>query len=217
MAQDGFIFLHRKISDWEWYSDANTMRLFIHCLIKANYKDKQWHGILIKKGSFITSYEKLSIELGLTIRQIRTAIDKLKTTSEITYQSTNQYSIISINNWNKFQEDNRQNDNQMTIKRQTNDKQMTTTNKENKENKENKDNKLFIVPKVEEIENYCSELNYNIDAEAFFDFYQSKGWMVGKNKMKDWKAAVRNWARQGNSKIKKVSDKSKLIQLLRSG
>ena len=137
MAQDGFIFLHRKISDWEWYSDANTMRLFIHCLIKANYKDKQWHGILIKKGSFITSYEKLSIELGLTIRQIRTAIDKLKTTSEITYQSTNQYSIISINNWNKFQEDNKQIDNQTTIKRQTNDKRMTTTNKDNKDNKDN--------------------------------------------------------------------------------
>lgn len=53
----------------------------------------------------------------------------------------------------------------------------------------------FIPPNVEEVEQYCIERSNNIDAQSFIDFYESKGWMIGKNKMKDWKAAVRTWER----------------------
>lgn len=53
--------------------------------------------------------------------------------------------------------------------------------------------KKFVVPQVEEIKKYCEERKNNVDAERFFDYYESKGWMIGKNKMKDWKAAVRTW------------------------
>lgn len=55
--------------------------------------------------------------------------------------------------------------------------------------------KRFIPPSVEEVEQYCFERNNNIDAQSFINFYESKGWMIGKNKMKDWKAAVRTWER----------------------
>lgn len=55
--------------------------------------------------------------------------------------------------------------------------------------------KRFIPPSVEEVEQYCIERSDNIDAQSFIDFYESKGWMIGKNKMKDWKAAVRTWER----------------------
>lgn len=51
----------------------------------------------------------------------------------------------------------------------------------------------FNPPAVEEVAGYCAERRNNVDAQAWWDFYQSKGWMVGKNKMKDWKAAVRTW------------------------
>ena len=54
----------------------------------------------------------------------------------------------------------------------------------------------FIPPTVEEVRQYCHENNYSVDAERFVDFYECKGWMVGKNKMKNWKAAVRTWVRQ---------------------
>lgn len=54
-------------------------------------------------------------------------------------------------------------------------------------------NKSFIIPQIKEILEYCQERKNNVDAQKFFDFYESKGWMVGKNKMKDWKAAVRTW------------------------
>lgn len=53
----------------------------------------------------------------------------------------------------------------------------------------------FTPPTTEEVREYIREKGYNVDAEKFVDFYESKGWMVGKNKMKDWKASVRTWAR----------------------
>lgn len=55
--------------------------------------------------------------------------------------------------------------------------------------------KRFMPPSEEELEAYCREKSLSLDIERFIDFYASKGWMVGKNKMKDWKAAVRNWSR----------------------
>lgn len=57
--------------------------------------------------------------------------------------------------------------------------------------------KRFVKPSVEEIEGYCKEAGYEISAQHFFDYYEANGWRVGKNPMKDWKATVRNWARNG--------------------
>lgn len=59
---------------------------------------------------------------------------------------------------------------------------------------------LFKKPSLDDIKNYCILRNNNIDAEAFIDFYSSKNWMIGKNKMKDWKAAVRTWERRDAKK-----------------
>lgn len=55
--------------------------------------------------------------------------------------------------------------------------------------------KKFTPPTVEEVKEYCDEKGFSFDPGAFVDFYESKNWYVGKNKMKDWKAAARNWAR----------------------
>ena len=60
-------------------------------------------------------------------------------------------------------------------------------------NKEEPKRKIFTKPTVEEINQYCLERNNGINAEAFYDFYESKDWYVGKNKMKDWKACIRTW------------------------
>jgi len=65
--------------------------------------------------------------------------------------------------------------------------------------------KRFSPPSSEEVESYCRERNNNVDSEAFCDFYASKNWMIGKNKMKDWKAAVRTWEKKDNN-----SNKSKV-------
>jgi len=61
-------------------------------------------------------------------------------------------------------------------------------------------NKYFKKPTILEVEKYCKERNNNIDAEAFISFYESKGWMIGKNKMKDWKQAVITWEKRNYKK-----------------
>ncbi len=78
----------------------------------------------------------------------------------------------------------------------------TTINK----NKEIKTiNKYFKKPQVLDVKNYCLERNNSVDPEAFWDFYESKDWFVGKSKMKCWKSAVRNWERREKKNPKKMS------------
>lgn len=199
----GYIYLWRALTEWEWYTDINVKVLFIHLLLKANHKDKTWRGIEIKRGSFLTSREVLAFETGLSEMQVRTALKKLKNTNEIEIKTTSQYSIITVNNYELYQNNNQQNNQQVTNEYPTNNQQVTTTNNDkemnnnvnNIINRETKNNKNFIIPSLEEIKNYCIERKNNINADHFYDYYSSKGWMIGKNKMKDWKAAVRNWER----------------------
>jgi len=81
----------------------------------------------------------------------------------------------------------------------------TVTGKEltkNITNRTKRGNKRFNPPTIDEVSNYCFERNNRIDAESFINFYQSKGWMIGKNKMKCWQSAIRNWESRQNQKNK---------------
>jgi biotin operon repressor len=106
--------------------------------LKANHQPKRWQGVEVLSGQFITSYASLSAELPMSIQQIRTAINKLKSTGEITIKTTSKYSIISITNWDDYQGINKQNNKQVTSNQQTSNKQVTTNNNENNENNDNK-------------------------------------------------------------------------------
>lgn len=206
---NGFILLHRKITEWEWYQNPNTFRVFLHCLLKANFTDGRFEGKDIKRGQFVTSLPSLSDQTSLSIRQVRVALDHLIMTGELTNKSFSKYRIITVVNYDKYQNDDRQNDSQMTDKRQTDDSQMTDKcqqyKKNNKNNKNNNNNKtsIFIPPTKEDVEQYCDEKGiFGFDAERFIDYYTSKGWMIGKNKMKDWRAAVRTWLRNDRERQK---------------
>lgn len=126
---EGWIKLHRKMVDWEWYNDNNTKVLFLHLLLTANHKEKKWQGITIKRGQKITSIQHLAEEINLTVRQTRTALTKLKSTNEITIKTTSKYSLVTIEKYSDYQdienENDMQNDKQdgkrATNKRQAND------------------------------------------------------------------------------------------------
>lgn len=124
----GWICLHRKFLDWEWYDDPNVMRLFIHLLLIANHQDKKWHGILIKRGQVLTSQLKLANSLNFSRMQIRNQLEKLKTTNNITMFTTASYSIITIINYDSYQKNN-QPFNQQTTNNITNE-QPTTKHKQ---------------------------------------------------------------------------------------
>ena len=198
-----FVKVYRKFTEWEWYDDINVSRVFLHLLITVNWTDKRWRGQVVKRGSITSSYEKLATETGLSVMQVRTAIKKLQSTGEITSKSSNKNTVFIVNNYDLYQVGNKQNNEPVTSKEQTDNIQITTT-KESKEVKKEKNNniKRFTPPTYEQVSTYCKERNNTVDAERFYDFYESKGWMVGKNKMKDWKAAVRNWERSSKQETK---------------
>lgn len=142
----GFIKLHRKITEWEWYSDINATRLFIHLLITANFEDKKWKGISIKRGQIVTSLANLSKETSLSVRSIRTALNKLKSTNELTSKTTSKFTILTLVNYGLYQDKEKiatsKTTSKTTNERQTNDKQTTTT-KEGKEIKEGKEDNKY--------------------------------------------------------------------------
>lgn len=150
----GYIKLHRQITEWEWYKDIPVRVLFEHCLLKANHTEKKWQGLLIKKGSFVTSYEKLSIETGLSYKQVRTALNKLKRTGEVAHQTTSQYSIISVKNWSKFQIEGSQEGSQRADEGQSKGSQRATNN--NDKNVKNEKNVYLLEQKTKKIDPYTN-------------------------------------------------------------
>lgn len=139
----GWIKLHRNLIDWEWYDDHNTTRLFIHCVIRANFEPKNWRGISIDRGQFWTSIPTLCTETGLSTSQIRTSLNKLKLTGELTVKSQAQGRMITIVGYNQYQADDRQVDSQVTDQSQNNDRPVTANKNEKKEKKEKKE---IIIP-----------------------------------------------------------------------
>lgn len=101
----GYIKLHRKLLEWEWYQDANTFRLFLHLLMKANHKDSKWQGQLIKRGQLVTGRKTLSVELKMSERSIRTAFDHLIKTKELTSKATNRNTLVTLMNYDSYQSD----------------------------------------------------------------------------------------------------------------
>ena len=134
-SDNEYFKLYRKMVRWEWYTDVNTFKLFLHCLIKANWRDGSWRGIKYKRGQFITSFPSLAKETGLTIREIRTALAHLKATGEVTDKKIHKGRIITVVNYDEYQgsdrQNDRQNDRQTTGKRQASDSRY----KNNKNNK----------------------------------------------------------------------------------
>ena len=141
----GFVKLHRKFLDWEWFDEPDMVKFFIYLMLKVNHTDKQWRGITIRRGQTVTSYSNLQRDTGLKTQRIRTILKRLKSTREITCKSTNKFTIITLVNYNTYGEytntvnkpSNRPSNNQATNHQQSNNNQLTTT-KECKERKNEK-------------------------------------------------------------------------------
>lgn len=199
-----YIKLSRKILEWDWYSDINTCRLFIHMILRANWKEGNFRGNVIPRGSFVSSIGKLSEETGLTQDEVRTAVKHLICTKEITKQSTNKFTVFTLNNYELYQCIPKQDTKEQPSNSQSIPKLFPTIEEKKERNKGiNKETpkgvKKFTPPTAEQVSEYCREKGFSLDVDRFIDYYTANGWMVGKNKMKDWKAVVRNWERQGRT------------------
>ena len=94
--------------DWEWYTDEHTKTLFIHCLLKANWKKGNYKGVTVNRGEFITSLQNLAIETGLTIQSVKTALKHLELTKEIKVKSLRFGRLIVVVNYDLYQNNGKQ-------------------------------------------------------------------------------------------------------------
>lgn len=146
MAIKGWIKLHRSLLDWEWYKDNNTKIIYIHLLLNACIDTCKVYNTQLQPGQYITTIRKLATECNITIAECRTAIKHLINTDNITVKSTNKYSLITINNFTKYQQqtnntnNDTQNNNQTTHKKvqaTQDNKPVTSTLKNNKKQTKN--------------------------------------------------------------------------------
>ena len=137
----GFILLYRQITEWEWYQNPNTFRVFLHCLLMANFADGRFEGLDVKRGQFVTSLPSLSKQTKLTIQQVRTALDHLKSTGEITDKTYPKYRVITVVKYNDYQQDNRQNNSQTTGNQHASNSQVTVNQQQYNNNNKNNNEK----------------------------------------------------------------------------
>ncbi len=134
MIEGGFIKLHRKITKWGWYHDPNTFRLFVHLLLTANYEPRTFEGRIIQRGQRAASVAGLGRETKLSVKSVRTALNHLKSTNEVAIETTPKFSIITIKNYDLYQQGANEtaNEGQAKGKRRANEGQQWKKDKESK-------------------------------------------------------------------------------------
>ncbi len=144
----GWLKLYRCFTEWEWYSDTNTVRLFLHLLLKANYREHRWKGRVIPRGSVVTSLASLAAETSLSVQNVRTCLARLKSTGEINIASTACFTVVSINNYARYQDggtcsntpEQQTSNTPSTSLQQTSNKPLTTLKESKKEIKKESKN-----------------------------------------------------------------------------
>jgi len=185
----GFIKIHRRIKQWEWYSESYMVHLFVHLVIGAYWEDKTYKGILYKRGQVTTGRKKLSLETGISQQKIRTGLSRLERSGEIATKTTNRFTLITICNYDEYQPSDKAKqpaDNQQITNKQPADNQQITTVKEVKKKK---NVRTFTPPTLEDVGSYFLEKGYTKQSgEKAFNYYDSNNWKDGNGKkVKNWK------------------------------
>ncbi|WP_299101980.1 hypothetical protein [uncultured Winogradskyella sp.] len=209
----GFVLMHRDILEWEWYQSPNVARLYIHLLLKANFKDKRWQGHRVRRGQLICSSNRLATELMISIQSVRTALSKLKESGYINVSSTNKFTLITIVNYDKTQSSdsnsNKSSNILITNQKQLSNTRITTTKESNKDYKINKE--TIEVRSISFKKQVFEHSNYDIQLlNSFYEYWSEQN--KSKSKMRfekdeffNIKKRLAKW--EANEKPKFINDK----------
>lgn len=141
----GWIKLHRKLTEWEWYKEPKMVLLFVHLLLMANHEPKKWQGIDVQRGQVITGLDALNKATGISYQSLRTCLSRLENSGNLTSKSTNRFRIITLCNYETYQiadrESNKPTNKQLTNKQQAGNKQLTANKNVKKEKNEKNEKK----------------------------------------------------------------------------
>ena len=202
------MFDNRKIKHLRTLPDGNNLVLIWVMLLTMAGRCNA-NGMIFLTETFPYSTKMLADELDFEESTVKLALSVFEMLGMVTFNGD----FISISGWEEYQNNERLSEireyNRLAKRRSrerqkllqdVNDMSMTCQSCQDTDididiDKEKK-RKRFSPPSVDEVKAYCDERNNKVDAERFVEFYSSKGWMVGKNKMKDWKACVRTWEKR---------------------
>lgn len=205
---DGWIKLHRKIMDTPLYlSEPFTrMQAWIDLLLLANHKEGFFYvrgnKVVVGRGQIGTSSRTLANRWQWSRGKVERFLQDLEESGQIKPQKTNVITLISICNYDEYQNTEPQNEPQ-TDHRRTADEPQTDPNKNdnnvkngnnvNNKNEYRQKNKVFSPPTLEEVENYIDTMGFTFPPERFVEYYEEKGWKVAGEPMYNWKAVCCAW------------------------
>lgn len=198
---NGWIKIHRKFLDWQWFDKPEAVKLFVYLLLRANHKDGYWQGHEIKKGQFITSAQTISKDTKLSLQTIRTLLKKFELTNEIVVKSTNKFTMLTICKYECYQDENDTTNKQLTNKQQTTNKQLTT-------NKNDKNNKEYIYREFGHLiltkDEYKKLIQKNTAEEVEQVLNQIENYK-GNNKYKSLYLTANNWLQKNKQNSEGIS------------
>jgi hypothetical protein len=197
----GWIKIHRSITNHWLYSEKRVyskLEAWYDMLIAVNYSDSKTliKGKLyeVKRGQSIMSLDSWAKRWNWDKSKVRRFLNTLQNDNMIELKSDTITTQLTICNYESYQGERNTDETPVKRKRNTGETQTTLI-------EERKEEKKFIIPTFNDVLEYCMQNNLDVDGVKFINFYESKGWMVGKNKMKDWKAAVRTWVKPKQEQI----------------
>lgn len=176
--------MDRDIQNWKYYNKEHMLLVWIDLLTSASYEDNYYDGRLIKKGQCIIGLNKMSTKLGISVQQLRTCLGRLKSANQITSETTNKYTVITIINWCEYQDKPTYTNNQIntdinkpiTNQQQTNNNPVTTTKEvlEVLEVKESFLSNELPFPDVQKMLDAKEQEQADIDSTNLFDLLEQE-------------------------------------------
>lgn len=232
MAQDGWIKCYRSIMDSAVWDDEWLVKLWLWCLLRANHQRRNFKGVDIERGQFVTGRMSAADELGVSPSKWYRGMERLVSLGCITTTANSSWTTVTVCNYGVYQDtsddERTANEQRMNSQRTANEQPADTIEEcknvrieEERESEEpdvewggpvldKKPQKRFVPPTVEQVQAYIDQLNLNLDAGVFVDHYTGNGWKVGPNKMKDWQATARNWSRKNGPKKSRILTEEEL-------
>ena len=175
---------------------------FQYCILTANYKSSDVIcgniTLRVERGQFLTSVKSLAETFGWTEKQVRVWLKLLERMNMLSAKGHTKGTTITVVNYTIYQGEGQAEGQELG-------EHWASTGQQLKKDKKDKNNinNNNIPPTIEEVRVYCLERENRVNPEQFIDYYESKGWLIGKSKMKDWKAAVRTWERRNHEQSSK--------------
>lgn len=198
-----FVKIDRNILNWRWIRSPNTLAVWLWLILKANIKPHDFENETIERGQVATSRKTIAAGLGLTERQVRTALEHLKASGEVSVKTRSKYQVISILRYDEYQTDksgNTSGKSPAEVRQKSGRCPQSKNDKEGPTDQERR--RIYIPPSVADVEAFAAAEGLALDARAFVDYNTARGWKG----VTDWRPLVRLRAQQLASAAQAAED-----------